>query len=133
MLTRPKTWALVLLAATFLAGATVGQGLRALWARRAEAAATRTHGPDRMLAVLTTELRLSPAQHDSLGAVLQHHWARLNAVWQTVQPRFDSIRADMDSQVVRQLTPDQATKYRDHVTRYRRRQEQERQPGSEKR
>ncbi len=133
MLTRSKTWALLLLAATFLAGTTVGSGLRALWARRAEATATRTHGPDRMLAALTAELRLTPAQHDSIGAVLQHHWVRLNAVWQTVQPRFDSIRADMDSQVVRQLTPDQAVKYRDHVTRFRHRQEQERQPGGEKR
>ncbi len=133
MLTRPKTWALLLLAATFLAGAVVGSGLRALWARRAEAAATRTHGPDRMLAALTTELGLTPAQHDSISAVLQHHWAQLYAVWQTVQPRFDSIRADMDSQVVRQLTPDQAAKYRDHVTRYRRHQEQERQPGGAKR
>lgn len=133
MLTRSKTWALLLLAATFLAGATVGSGLRALWARRAEAAATRARGPDRMLAALTAELRLTPTQHDSIGAVLQHQWTRLYAVWQTVQPRFDSIRADMDSQVVRQLSPDQAAKYRDHVTRYRRHQEQERQPGSDKR
>jgi hypothetical protein len=133
MLTRSKTWALLLLAATFLAGTTVGSGLRALWARRAEAAATRTRGPDRMLAALTTELELTPAQHDSVGAVLQRHWVRLNAVWERVRPRFDSIRADMDSEVVRQLSAEQAAKYRDHVTRYRRRQEQERQPAGDKR
>ena len=56
----------------------------------------------------------------------------MNAVWDAVRPRFDSVRVEMDSAVVRQLTPDQAAKYRDHVTRYRHRQEQERQGGGKK-
>ncbi|HYK82821.1 MAG TPA: hypothetical protein VEU55_06710 [Gemmatimonadales bacterium] len=132
MLNRSKTWAVLLLVATFLAGTAVGSGVRAIWVRRAEASAGRTHGPDRMLAALTHELGLTPLQRDSVGAVLQRHWARMNAVWEAVQPRFDSIRADMDSQVVRQLTPDQAARYRDHVTRYRHHQEQDRQPGGKK-
>src|SRR2546425_6086767 len=78
------------------------------------------------------ELRLTPAEHDSLAAILQQHWTRMTAVWDAVRPRFDSIRVEMDSAVVRQLTPDQAAKYRDHVTRYRHRQEQERQGGGKK-
>ncbi len=132
MLNRSKTWAVVLLVATFVAGIAVGAGGRALWARRAEAAAGPSHGPDRMLASLAQELRLTPAEHDSLAAILQQHWTRMNAVWDAVRPRFDSIRVAMDSAVVRQLTPDQAAKYRDHVTRYRHRQEQERQGGGKK-
>src|SRR2546422_11304229 len=110
----------------------VGAGGGALGARRAEAAAGPSHGPDRMLASLAQELRLTPAEHDSLAAILQQHWTRMNAVWDAVRPRFDSIRVEMDSAVVRQLTPDQAAKYRDHVTRYRHRQEQERQGGGKK-
>jgi hypothetical protein len=130
MLNRTKTWAVILLAATLVAGVVVGAGARAMWAGRA---ATRARGPDRMLASLTDELRLTPVEHDSVGAILQRHWARMNAVWDAVQPRFDSIRADMDSQVVRQLTPEQAARYRDHVTRYRHHQDQERQSGGTKR
>jgi hypothetical protein len=132
MLNRSKTWAVVLLVATFVAGMAVGAGGRGLWARRAAASAGPSHGPDRMLASLTGELRLTPAQHDSLGAILQRHWARMNDAWEAVRPRFDTIRADMDSAVVRQLTPEQATQYRDHVARYRHRQEQERQGSGKK-
>jgi len=35
------------------------------------------------------------------------------------------MRAQMDSEVALQLTPDQQVKYRDHVTRYRHQKEQE--------
>ena len=130
MLNHSKTWAVLLLIATFAAGIAVGVSIRAIWAR--EASASRGRGPDRMLASLTDELHLTPAEHDSVGAILQRHWTRMNAVWETVQPRFDSIRVEMDSAVVRQLTPDQAAQYRDHVTRFRHHQAQERQGGGKK-
>ncbi len=132
MLNRSTKWAVALLVATLVAGIVVGASARALWVRRAEVSASRRRGPDRMLASLTQELHLSAGQHDSVGAVLQRHWARMNAVWDSVKPTFDAIRADMDSEVVRQLTPGQAAQYRDHVTRYRHHQEQERQRGGKK-
>jgi len=122
MFSRSKTWAAALLLATFVAGAAVGAGARTMWARRAA-----RHGPDHFLGVLTQELRLTPLQHDSVGAVIWRHWHRTNALWDSLKPRFDSVRANMDSEVVRLLTPDQATKYRDHVTRHRHQREQERQ------
>ena len=50
----------------------------------------------------------------------------MSAGWETVRPRFDSMRALMDSEVSRHLTPDQQVKYRDHVTRYRHQKDQER-------
>jgi hypothetical protein len=126
MLNRSKTWALVLLAATFAAGAAVGAGGRALWVRYASAAAPeRPRGIDRMMSELTEELRLSPVQHDSVRAILQRHWTKMSAAWETVRPKFDSMRAGMDSEVSRQLTAEQQVKYRDHVTRYRHQKEQE--------
>ncbi len=116
MLNRSKTWAVVFLVATFAAGLAVGAGGRALWVRYASAAAPdRGRGLDRMMDELTEELRLDPAQRDSV----------LTAVWETVRPRFDSMRAQMDSEVALQLTPDQQAKYRDHVTRYRHQKDQE--------
>ena len=126
MLNRSTTWALVFLVATFAAGIAVGAGGRALWVRYASAAAPeRTRGLDRMMDELNAELRLDPAQRDSVRAILQRHRTRMTAVWETVRPRFDSMRAQMDSDVARQLTPEQQARYRDHVTRYRHQKEQE--------
>jgi 2'-5' RNA ligase len=75
---------------------------------------------------LNEELRLTSAQSDTVRAVLQRHWTRMSAVWETVRPRFDTLRAEMDAEVSRHLTPEQQAKYRDHVTRYRQRREQDR-------
>ena len=126
MLNRSTTWAVVLLAATFVAGIAVGAGGRALWVRRASAAAPeRGRGIDHLMGELNHELRLTREQSDSVRAVLQRHWTRMSAVWETVRPRFDSMRAQMDSDVSRFLTPEQQTKYRDHVTRYRHQRDQE--------
>ncbi|HEX4601571.1 MAG TPA: hypothetical protein VH116_09305 [Gemmatimonadales bacterium] len=125
MLNRSKTWAVVLLVATFITGLVVGASVRSIWARGAEQS-SRSRGPERMLASLTAELRLTPSQHDSVGAILQRHWAEGNTVWDAVRPQFDSIRVRMDSDVIRQLTAEQAAKYRDHVTRYRHHQDEAR-------
>src|SRR5205814_2120625 len=97
----------------------------ARWARTGAAAADRGRGLDRMMDELTEELRLDPAQRDSVRAIVQRHRTRMTAVWETVRPRFDSMRAQMDSEVALQLTPDQQAKYRDHVTRYRHQKDQE--------
>ena len=127
MLNRSTTWAVVLLAATFAAGIAVGAGGRARWVRRAAAAAPeRPRGIDRMMGELNEELRLTPAQSDTVRAVLQRHWTRMSGVWEAVRPRFDTLRAAMDSEVSRHLTPEQQVKYRDHVTRYRHQRDQER-------
>ncbi len=126
MLNRSTTWAVAFLAATFAAGLAVGAGGRALWVRYASAAAPeRARGLDRLMDELNAELRLGPVQRDSVRAILQRHRTRMTAVWETVRPRFDSMRAQMDSDVARQLTPEQQAKYRDHVTRYRHQKEQE--------
>jgi len=126
MLNRSTTWAVLFLVATFAAGIAVGAGGRALWVRYASAAAPdRGRGLDRMMEELTAELRLDPAQRDSVRAIVQRHRTRMTAVWETVRPRFDSMRAQMDSEVARQLTAEQQAKYRDHVTRYRHQRDQE--------
>src|SRR3989442_15803795 len=125
MLNRSTTWALVFLVATFAAGIAVGAGGRALWVRHASAAAPERRGLDRMMDELNEELHLGPAQRDSVRAILQPHRTRITAVWETARPRFDSMRAQMDSEVARQLTPKQQGRYRDHVTRYRHQKEKE--------
>src|SRR5207244_12985685 len=69
---------------SFAAGIAVGAGGRALWVRYASAAAPeRTRGLDRMMDELNAELRLDPAQRDSVRAILQRHRTRMTAVWET--------------------------------------------------
>src|SRR6266516_3474395 len=126
MLNRSTTWALVFLVATFAAGMAVGAGGRALWVRHASAAAPERSGLDRMMDELNAELRLGPVQRDTIRAILQRHRTRMTAVWETVRPRFDSMRAQMDSEVTRHLTPEQQVKYRDHVSHYRHQRDQAR-------
>jgi hypothetical protein len=124
MLNRSKAWAVVLLAATFVAGVAVGVGGRAVWVRAAYGGAPeRGRGVDRLLADLNEELRLAPAQRDSVRAIVERHWTHMSALWDTVRPRFDSMRAETDSEVIRQLTPDQQVKYRDHMARRRHQRE----------
>lgn len=121
---RSKTWAAILLAATFVAGIAVGSGVPALWGRWSAARSGRLHGLDRMMSELNHELHLTPVQRDSVRAILGRHFARMSAAWDSVRPRFDSMRSEMDSEVVRRLDAGQAAGYRDHVTRYRHQREQ---------
>jgi len=124
MLNRSITRAVALLAATFGAGVAVGVGGRALWVRYASAAAPeRVHGVERLMAELNGELRLTPPQRDSVHAILQRHYARMSEAWEIVRPRFDTLRAAMDSEVSRQLTPGQQATYRDLVARHRHQRE----------
>jgi len=105
MLNRSTTWAVVFLVATFAAGSPSGPAAGALVRRASAAAPERARGLDRMMDELNVELRLGPGQRDSVRAILQRHRTRMTAVWETVRPRFDSMRAQMDSEVARQLTP----------------------------
>jgi hypothetical protein len=43
----------------------------------------------------------------------------MKAAWEGVRPRFDSMRAQMDSDITRQLTPEQQARYRDLIVRHR--------------
>src|SRR5438270_5336810 len=100
MLNRSTTWAAAFLAATFGAGVVVGVGGRALWVRYASAAAPeRAHGVERLMGELNGELRLTALQRDSVHAILQRHYTRMSEAWETVRPRFDTLRAAMDSEV----------------------------------
>src|SRR5438067_2857380 len=120
MLNRSTTWAAALLVATFGAGVVVGVGGRAMWVRYASAASPeRAHGVERLMAELDRDLRLAPAQRDSVHTILQRHYARMSEAWETVRPRFDTLRAAMDSEVSRQLAPDQQAISRHLIARHR--------------
>jgi hypothetical protein len=104
---------------TFVAGVAIGFGAAALLHRHGTGPGGHRRGPERMLSRLTHDLNLTPAQHDSVRVVLEQHWTAMSALWDSTRPRFDSLRAALDSAVVRQLTPEQQTKYRERLAKHR--------------
>ena len=118
MLNRSTTWAVVLLVATF--GYLIGS-------REANRSPLPPQACERLDSVTIPEYCASPTAsslwgqttRDTVHAILQRHWARMTEVWETVRPRFDSMRAQMDSEILRQLAVDQQVKYRDHMARRR--------------
>ena len=106
MFTRTKAQALALLAAVFLVGGAAGWGLGA-WLRRD----TRPHGPDAFVTFLTKELTLTPAQRDSVRAVLDRHRPQMDTIWRDVHARVDSLRHVMRGEIFTHLTEAQRAKY----------------------
>jgi uncharacterized protein YktB (UPF0637 family) len=66
-----------------------------------------------MIGFLGRELDLTPAQRDSVRAILERHRADLEKIWREVHPQFDSVRSKMSAEISAQLTPAQRTHYAD--------------------
>jgi len=76
-----------------------------------------------MVGFLTKELDLSATQQDSVRAIFRRHRAQMEAIWRSVHPRYDSIRAVLEVEINAQLTPDQQRRHRellDRIARERR-------------
>jgi hypothetical protein len=68
-------------------------------------------GPDGMAEYLARRLDLSATQRDSVQAGLGRHHAEMQAIWRTVRPRLDSLRAVVNEEIRTQLTPAQQERY----------------------
>jgi hypothetical protein len=118
MLHRSKLYAAGLLAATFAAGVAVGTGVSAAATdgsrdepnreRRA-----RESYADRM----GRELQLSPVQRDSVARIVEGYQDSMTAVWQTLQPRTDSIRTAIRLNISNLLDSAQQERYRAYIHR----------------
>lgn len=114
MFNQSKLRALGLLVAVFAAGAVAGWGYQA-WADSRDGGRSRPRGLDATVDYLGRELTLSPAQRDSVRAAFERHKPEMDALWQSVHPKFDSLRAQVRSEIRAQLTPAQQTKYQEMV------------------
>ena len=108
MLNRSKLSAVALLAMVFLAGGAAGWLLRDI---PGHGGRPRGRGPDAMVAYLSKELTLTPAQSDSVRAIFARHRTEIETLWGQVRPRFDSIKAVVRGEIDAQLTPDQRAKH----------------------
>ena len=113
-----STWkAGILLLAAFVLGAAVGGAVTARVSHR-----TLWEGKprDRMegyLRLLGESLDLSSAQRDSVRAILDRHRGDMDAIWQEVAPRYETMRSQIRSEIRTQLNPEQQRKYADLTSR----------------
>ena len=116
MMIPPRRSALLLLLAAFLAGGGLG-----LIAGRSLAAPDRPGrhgpGPGGYLGRLTRDLELTPAQRDSVRAVLDRHQPGFDSVWADSRPRYETLRARVRSDIRAQLTPEQQLRYDSMIAR----------------
>jgi hypothetical protein len=68
-------------------------------------------GPDGMAVYLARRLELSPEQRESVRAGLARHHGDMQAIWRTVRPQLDSLRAVVNEEIRTQLTPAQQERF----------------------
>lgn len=113
MFKQSPVWAAVTVVAAFVAGGLAGWGVGAHWRHHHWMAAVGPLGPGvgGPHAFLRRRLDLTPAQDDSIRAIFERHRPALAAIWKDVRPRFDSLRAALDSEIAAQLTPAQRKRF----------------------
>jgi hypothetical protein len=125
-----STWkAGILLLAAFVLGAAVGG---AVTARVSHQTLWEGKPPDRMegyLRLLGESLDLSSAQRDSVRAILERHRGDMDAIWQEVAPRYETMRSQIRSEIRTQLNPEQQRKYTDLTSRLDQERRQMNAPG----
>lgn len=107
-----STWkAGALLAVAVIAGGAAGSALTAHSdACSAPTSAAKQPG-EGFVSLLTTELVLTTAQQDSVRAVLARHEGAMDALWDEIRPRVETLRNVIRSEIVPHLTADQQTKF----------------------
>jgi hypothetical protein len=127
MIQRSKTFAMALLAAVFVAGGAAG------WVvHDAAGGSNRRHqrrDVDALLGSLDHDLHFTPAQRDSVRAVLVRGRTRMQALWETTHPQYESIRTATQNDIDSFLTPEQVAKHRKRIADWEKRHPRDGDPG----
>lgn len=109
-MTRSRLGAALLLVATFVLGGLVGGTVTSVADRKSH----KPHG-DRprpsFVDRLQSDLDLTPAQRDSVQAVLDRHQPAMDSLWQLIRPQFQSERQAIRYAISALLTNQQQAKY----------------------
>ena len=110
------TWKAVgMLALAAAVGGVVGSAITANASR--EEHGGRGHGPTWYVDLLDRELQLTPAQQDSVRAILDRREGSMDSILAEMRPRIDSARQVIRREISGQLTPEQQEKYRQLTAR----------------
>jgi len=115
--TKSTRSATLLLIAAFLLGGVGGAALHATLERQPPQREGRGAGRGDYLARLTDDLKLTAEQRDSIRVVLDHYHPRMDSVWESIRPRFETLRGELRSEIRIHLTPDQQRQFDDLLER----------------
>jgi Spy/CpxP family protein refolding chaperone len=130
---KPTLKATLLLLATFTGGVLAGGAAVAVADRGDAPRARKQHrhtSSDNHIEFMTRRLDLTPAQRDSVQAILGRHKPKMDSIWRELGPRFETIKDSISNEIRRQLTPEQQTKYSEMLERFEkeRRNDERREP-----
>lgn len=115
MMKSTRTAVLFLLIA-FVLGIVAGIGGLALY-HRPHGKDSRPSGSSSYLSRLSRDLDLTTAQRDTVGVLLKSYEPRMDAIWQDIRPRFETLRGELRSDINAHLTPDQQRRYAELLER----------------
>jgi hypothetical protein len=107
-----STWkAGAMLALAVVVGGAAGSALTSR-SDACKATAQKSNAPgEGFVALLTEELDLTPSQQDSVRAVLAQRQPSMDALWEEIRPRVDSVRTVIRSEIAPHLTEAQKPKF----------------------
>ena len=110
-MTRSRLGAAFLLLATFVLGGLVGGAATSLADRKSHSPGHGDHPRPGFVDRLQSDLNLTPAQRDSVQAVLDRHQPAMDSLWQIIRPQVQSERQAIRNAISALLTPEQQAKY----------------------
>lgn len=113
-----STWkAGTLLLAAFVLGGVVGGAITARASHRPPWEGRSGDRAEGYLRLLDGSLRLRDPQRDSIRAILDRHRGDMDAIWQEVAPRYETMRSQIRSEIRTQLDSVQLKKYAELTAR----------------
>lgn len=111
-MTRSRAGAVIMLVATFVLGGLVGGAATSMADKnRHTLPKPDDHTRPSYLDRLQTDLDLTPAQRDSIQAVLDRHQPAMDSLWEQIRPQFQSERQAIRNAINGLLSADQRAKY----------------------
>jgi Spy/CpxP family protein refolding chaperone len=110
-MTRSRLGAAFLLVARFVLGGLVGGAATTMADRKSHSRDHGDHPRPSFVDRLQADLGLTPAQRDSVQAVLDRHQPAMDSLWQIIRPQFQSERQAIRNAISALLTPEQQAKY----------------------
>ena len=111
---RNRVLGLVLLIATFVAGALAGAAVdRVLTAGEAERVERREDRDDDRdgRSYIIDDVPMRPDQRAAIDSILEKRADRLRAIWRATEPRMDAVTDSARLEIMQVLTPEQRTDY----------------------
>ena len=117
MFNRSIALAVSLLIATFVLGVAVGGGTVAAWGDKPDRPSRPPRERVSFSERLQQDLDLSVAQRESVEVIMERRQDAMRQMWGEISPRFDSLRQQINQEIMAVLDGGQQTTFEDLIAR----------------